>query len=60
MATAMVAAECLNDYSDGPSKRKTLSSNGSSSNFGSGGKTTKMERYFSGGADKRPPGRDTP
>ena len=37
VATAMAAAECLNDYSDGPSKRKTPPSNGSSSTFGSGG-----------------------
>ena len=38
VATAMAIAECLNDYSDGPSKRKTPPSNGSSSNFGNGGK----------------------
>ena len=60
MATAMAAAECLNDYSDGSSKRKTPPSNGSSFNFGSGGKVAKVDRSFSGGADKRPLDRDTP
>ena len=60
VATAMAAAECLNDYSDGSSKRKTPPSNGSSSNFGNGGKIARVDRSFSGGADRRPPGRDTP
>ena len=60
VATAMAAAECLNDYSDGPSKRKTPPSNGSSSTFGSGGKAARVDRSSSGGTDKRPLGRDTP
>ena len=60
VATAMAVAECLNHYSDGVSKRKTSPSNGSSSTFGSGGKTARVDRSFSRGADKRPPGRDTP
>ena len=60
MAIAMAAVECLNDYSDGPSKRKTPPSNSSSSNFGSRGKIATVDRSFSGGADKRPLGRDTP
>ena len=46
VATAMAAAECLNDYSDGPSKRKTLPSNGSSSTFGSGGKAARVDRSY--------------
>ena len=60
VATTMAAVECLNDYSDDISKRKTLPSNGSSSNFGSRGKIATVDRSFSGGTDKRPPGRDTP
>ena len=60
VAIAMAAVECLNDYSDGPSKRKTPPSNSSSSNFESRGKIARVDRSFSGGTDKRPPGRDTP
>ena len=60
MTIAMVVVEHLNDYNDGSSKRKTPPSNDSSSNFGSGEKITRVNRSFSGGADKRPPGRDTP
>ena len=60
MATVMAAAKCLNDYSDGPSKRKTPPSNDNSFNFGNGGKKARVDRSVSGGADKRPFGRDTP
>ena len=54
----MAAVERLNDYNDGPSKHTTPPSNGSSSNFGSGGKIARVDRSFSGEADKRPPTRD--
>ena len=56
----MAIAECLNNYSDGPSKRKTPPSNDSSSTFGSGGKAARMDRPFSGETNKRPPDKDTP
>ena len=60
MVTAMAVIECLNDYSDGPSKRKTPPSSGSSSTFGNGGKTARVDRSFSGEIDKRPSSKDTP
>ena len=48
VATAIAAVECLNDYNDGPSICKTPPSNGSSSNFGSGGRIVKVDRSFNG------------
>ena len=48
VATAIAAVERLNDYNDDPLMRKTPPSNDSSSNFGSGGKITMVDKSFSG------------